>query len=126
MRFNKVVAAVATLFALTVGHAQTNTLSDYLKSTGLKTQALEPPSAEETPQWLKDSKRLNELLGSDAKTRIENAKVVHKVPKAFAGLDAFVVRAPNTAMTSQMASRSFTSSTRTRPRSTYSSVWPST
>ena len=91
MRFNKVVALVATFCARSVGHAQTNTLSDYLKSTGLKTQALEPPSAEETPQWLKDSKRLNELLGSDAKTRIENAKVVHKVPKAFAGLDAFVV-----------------------------------
>lgn len=91
MRFKKVVALVATFFALAVGHAQTNTLSDYLKSTGLKTQALEPPSAEETPQWLKDSKRLNELLGSDAKTRIENAKVVHKVPQSLRRVRCFLL-----------------------------------
>lgn len=70
--------------------AQTTPLSDYFKGSNGKPGKLQAPAAR-VPQWLKDSRKLNDMLGSDAKVRIENPKVVHKVSKVFASLDAFVV-----------------------------------
>ena len=89
----RIALALATCCALWSGSALANPISEYFKNSSGASQRLSPPSDEETPQWLKDSRRLNELLGSDAGVRIENAKVVHKSPKALAGLDAFVVEA---------------------------------
>lgn len=83
--------AAAALLALSFAHVQAQTLGDYFK--GSNAPKLVAPSAEETPAWLKDSKRLTELLGSDPTVRIEKPRVVQRVPKVFAGLDAFVVEA---------------------------------
>ena len=91
MRFNKLASMVVASLSLSVAVAQTTPLSDYFKGSNGKPPKLQAPAAEEIPQWLKDSRKLNEMLGSDAKVRIENPKVVHKVSKVFAGLDAFVV-----------------------------------
>ena len=91
MRFNKLASLLVASLSLSVAVAQTTPLSDYFKGSNGKPGKLQAPAAEEIPQWLKDSRKLNDMLGSDAKVRIENPKVVHKVSKVFAGLDAFVV-----------------------------------
>lgn len=93
MRFNRLipaaVAASAVLFS-GIAFSQDRSISDYFKNSGKAPKLVAPPQ-DETPQWLRDSRRLNELLGSNPNMRIENPKVVHKVPKVFGGLDAYVV-----------------------------------
>lgn len=91
MRFNRIISLFTAALALQFGAAYAANLNEFFTGPNGKPPKMSTPSQEEIPQWLKDSRRLNEMLGSDAKVRIENPKVVHKVPNAFAGLDAFVV-----------------------------------
>lgn len=93
MAFKTLAALTVACCALHMGAAQADTISDYFKGANGKAPKMTAPSADETPQWLKDSRRLTELLGSDPNVRIENPKVVHKLPKALAGLDAYAVEA---------------------------------
>lgn len=96
MRFNRLATLAIAACAVSFAGAQTTNLADYLKGNSGKTPKMTAPAAEEVPAWLRDSRKLNEMLGSDAQVRIENPKVVHKVNNVFAGLDAFVVEGTET------------------------------
>lgn len=91
MRFNRLTALCLTALALQTAVAGTSPLSEFFSNPVGKAPKITAPAPDDVPQWLRDSRRLQEMLGSDAKVRIDNPKVIHKVPNAFAGLDAFVV-----------------------------------
>lgn len=91
MRFSHRVALCAGAFSIACGVGHANTISDFFTGPNGKPPKITTPNQDEVPQWLKDSRRLKELLGSDPKVRIDNPRVVHRVPNAFPGLDAFVV-----------------------------------
>ncbi|CAN7645092.1 hypothetical protein LJR129_005009 [Acidovorax sp. LjRoot129] len=81
----------ASFLAFNVGMANAGNISDFFSGPNGKAPKITAPAPEALPEWLKDSRRLQELLGSDPKVRIENPKVIHKVANAFPGLDAYVV-----------------------------------
>lgn len=49
--------------------------------------------SKDLPDWLKDSKRLQDMLGADANYRVENPKVIRRVEAPFPGLEGYVVEA---------------------------------
>ena len=98
------LAAFALTAALGVAHAQSKSISSLLAAPPEKTaqgadkasmvKATPISSADkDVPDWLRDSERLNQMLGDDADTKIENAKVIRRVETPIPGLDGFVVEA---------------------------------
>ena len=90
-----------------LGHAQSG-ITDFIKSTknpsaaakqaggaasndaSVKTSAINAKDSD-IPEWLRDSARLEKMLGSDANYRVENPKVVRRIEAPIPGLDGFVV-----------------------------------
>jgi len=62
------------------------------KDAGIHASPIDSKS-EDVPQWLRDSERLNKMLGDSADFRVENAKVIRKFDSPVPGLDGFVVEA---------------------------------
>lgn len=52
----------------------------------------EEVTEEETPAWLRDSERLEKMLGADGAMRVENPRVVKRLDTPIAGLEGYVVR----------------------------------
>ncbi|MBV7542122.1 hypothetical protein [Acidovorax sp. sic0104] len=91
------LALVASLTAAT-GLASAAGISDFLQpsKTG-STAAIKAtevsPNDKDVPDWLRNSDRLNAMMGASADARLENAKVIRKVESPIPGLDGFVVQA---------------------------------
>jgi len=58
----------------------------------VKTESIDSKS-QEIPDWLKDSKRLQDMLGADSNYRVESPKVIRRVEAPFPGLEGYVVEA---------------------------------
>lgn len=87
MRSKTIAAALCACFLSLHSGAHAENLGDFFSGK----PKISAPAQESLPAWLKDSRRLRELLGSDPKVRIDDPKVIHKVANAFPGLDAYVV-----------------------------------
>nr|WP_314708988.1 hypothetical protein [uncultured Comamonas sp.] len=61
-------------------------------SSVLRSEPIDSKS-KDLPDWLKDSKRLQDMLGADANYRVENPKVIRRVEAPFPGLEGYVVEA---------------------------------
>lgn len=93
---SKTLAALAVLAACGLGAnmpATASGLSDLLGQKPKNEVKAAPPPVADVPKWLRDSERLNSMLGDNADARIEDAKVVRKVETPIPGLDGFVVQA---------------------------------
>lgn len=103
LNFSHCLIALALTAAVGATQAQNKSLSSMLSSGGKSPQGADASSTiksapitsadKDVPGWLRDSERLNSMLGDDAETKIENAKVVRKVETPIPGLDGFVVEA---------------------------------
>ena len=103
LNFSRCLIALALTAAVGATQAQNKSLSSMLSSGGKSPQGADASSTiksapitsadKDVPGWLRDSERLNSMLGDDAETKIENAKVVRKVETPIPGLDGFVVEA---------------------------------
>lgn len=94
---------VAVFFACGVfaSHAQTPTSfmeagkkgNNGVQSLSFDSSKSGVPSNEETPSWLKDSGRLESILGGGARFKVENPTLVRTVESPVPGLKAYVVKA---------------------------------
>lgn len=89
------LAATLTVFA---GVATASGISDFLQPSKVgaaaSVKATEiSPNDKDIPDWLRNSERLNAMMGASADARLENAKVIRKVESPIPGLDGFVVQA---------------------------------
>lgn len=51
------------------------------------------PTDKDVPDWLRNSERLNAMMGASADAKLQNPKVIRKVESPIPGLDGFVVQA---------------------------------
>lgn len=86
--------------AIAIGSAHAASPSEFLKpgkgsASNVGTLKSKPvaPNDTDLPSWLRDSERLNTMLGANADMRIENARAIRKVETPIPGLEGFVVEA---------------------------------
>lgn len=109
MQFKPNALITAFVLAITAGVPAHAGLADFFKSepkkgaetaglfasaadAGVKTQPIDGDS-KEVPDWLRDSKRLETMLGAEANFKIKDPRVIRTMDAPFPGLLGYVVEA---------------------------------
>ena len=72
----------------------TQAVADDIKLGDMSLKSLAvAPNDSDLPAWLKDSKRIEQMIGADANFKVENPKVIRRIQSPIPGLDGFVVQA---------------------------------
>lgn len=99
MRFNLRVLCVSVACTLAAMPVAAAGLSDFIakpsrinKVDEIKASAIKPEDPD-IPDWLRKSERLEAMLGDEAGSKVENAKVISRVETPVPGMQGFVVQA---------------------------------
>lgn len=79
------------------GEAQSASIAESLNNGAMQTPRSQTQAADENldelPDWVKDSRRLSQLLGGKAVGNVTDAKAIRRMETPIAGLDALVISA---------------------------------